>query len=249
VDLGALRLGFAFSLGTATFFAPCAFPLLPGYVAYYVGESDGTPRTVTRLRRAAVVGLLVSTGFFFVYATLAGVAVAVGTQALSGVSVLELVVGALLVALGIGMATGRFAPATHLPLPERRRSPAGYLLFGVVYAAAAAGCTAPLFVAVTSLGLSTGPVAALALLGAYASGMSVLMVGVTLAVALGHGTLVRRFAANSGRISRVAGVVLVVAGLVQVYYYLFVFDGLRTPLSVTTVSRRDRSLAPTLDSN
>lgn len=228
MDPGALRLGFAFSLGTATFFAPCAFPLLPGYVAYYVGESDGTSRPVPRLRRATVVGLLVSAGFFLVYAALAGVAVAVGTQALSGVSVLELVVGTLLVALGIGMATGRFTPSTHLPLPERRRTPAGYLLFGVVYAAAAAGCTAPLFVAVVSLGVSTGPVAAVALLGAYAGGMSVLMVGVTVAVALGHGTAVRRLGATGGRVSRVAGVVLVVAGVVQLYYYLFVFDGLAT---------------------
>jgi cytochrome c biogenesis protein CcdA len=31
------------------------------------------------------------------------------------------------------------------------RSPVGYLLFGVVYAVAAAGCTAPVFVAVAVL--------------------------------------------------------------------------------------------------
>jgi cytochrome c-type biogenesis protein len=228
VDPGPLRLGFAFSLGTATFFAPCAFPLLPGYVAYYVGESDGTPPVATRLRRAAVVGLLVSLGFFLVYGVLAGIAVAVGTRALRGISVLELLVGTLLIALGIGMATGRFAPSTHLPLPERRRTPAGYFLFGVVYAGAAAGCTAPLFVAVASLGLSTGPVAAVALLAAYATGMSFLMVGATLAVAFGHGAFVRRIGANPARISRVAGVVLAIAGVVQLYYYLFVFDGLRT---------------------
>jgi len=54
------------------------------------------------------------------------------------------------------------------------------------------------------------------------------MVGVTVAVALGHGAAVRRVGANGGRVSRLAGVVLVVAGVVQLYYYLFVFDGLAT---------------------
>ncbi len=33
-------LAFAASAGVATFFAPCAFPLLPGYVGYYLSESD-----------------------------------------------------------------------------------------------------------------------------------------------------------------------------------------------------------------
>ena len=53
--------GLAFSAGAATFFAPCAFPLLPGYVGYYLGKTgDGTPDgpLSTRLGRAAVVGLL-----------------------------------------------------------------------------------------------------------------------------------------------------------------------------------------------
>jgi len=226
MDLGALRLGFAFSLGTATFFAPCAFPLLPGYVAYYVGESGDVPSFWTRVRRGVVVGLLVSLGFFLVYAVLAGITVSIGTQILSGISTLELLVGGIMIVLGAGMATGRFAPSTHLPLPERRRSPAGYLLFGIVYALAAAGCTAPLFVAVASIGISGGPVGALAVFAAYAGGMSVLMVGVTLAVALGRGALVRRVSSNTGLISRVAGAVLVVAGIVQIYFFLFVFGGM-----------------------
>lgn len=226
MDPGTLRLGFAFSLGTATFFAPCAFPLLPGYVAYYVGNAEDEPRLSIRLGRAALVGLLVSLGFFLVYAALAGIAVSLGTRFLAGISTLELVVGTLLVVLGAGMATGRFAPSSHLPLPERRRSPAGYLLFGVVYAVAAAGCTAPLFVAVASIGLSSGPVAAVAVFAAYAGGMSTLMVAVTVAVALGRDALVRRVSANTGTITRVAGAVLVLAGVVQVYFYLFRFGGL-----------------------
>lgn len=233
MELGSLRLGFAFGLGTATFFAPCAFPLLPGYVAYYLGKtgSDDTTASpvVRRLGRAVVVGVLTSLGFFLVYAALAGFVLAVGTQALSNIAVLELVVGLLLIALGAGMAMGKLqASAMHVPLPERRRSAAGYVLFGVIYAAAAAGCTAPLFIAVASVAVSSGPVATLATLGAYAAGMSVLMIGVTTLTAVGRDALIRKLSARTGLITRVAGLVMIVAGFVQLYYYGFVYGGFRT---------------------
>ena len=231
IDLGSLELGLAFSFGTVTFFAPCAFPLLPGYVAYYLGTSgDDTSRPLpNRLGRAAYVGVVTSLGFFLVYGVLAVVAVAVGQQALRNVSVLELVVGVLLIVLGIGMALGRFqASSLHLQLPERERSTVGYLSFGVVYAAAAAGCTAPSFIAIVGLGLAGGPTSVAAMLGAYAAGMSVLMIGVTTLSAVGRDTLLRRVSARTGQITRLAGVVMVLAGIVQLYYFLFRFDGLAT---------------------
>jgi cytochrome c-type biogenesis protein len=126
------------------------------------------------------------------------------------------------------MATGRMqASSLHVQLPERRQSALGYVSFGVIYAAAAAGCTAPLFVAIASLAVGSGPAATVLTLGAYAAGMSVLMIGVTTLSALGRDTLVRKLSARAGLITRVAGGVMVVAGIVQIYYFLFVFDGLR----------------------
>jgi cytochrome c-type biogenesis protein len=221
-------VGFAFSLGVATFFAPCAFPLLPGYVAFFVGrESDdaGTPWP-RQLRQAVTVALVTSLGFLAVFGTLAAVVFALGSQVLGGIAVLELVAGAVLIALGAAMVAGR-SPLGHLQvaLPERRRGPVGYFAFGVVYAVAAAGCTGSLFVGVASLALA-GPADAVSLFGAYAGGMVLLMVGVTVLSALGRDALVRTAAANTGRITRVAGAVLVVAGVVQLYYFLVVFDGL-----------------------
>jgi len=230
ITFESLRLGFAFSLGTATFFAPCAFPLLPGYVAFYLGKTDEDSvegPLLGRLGRAVGVGLLTSLGFFLVYAALAGVVLAIGTQALANISLLELVVGLLLIGLGVVMASGRVDASTvHVPLPERRQSAVGYVSFGVVYAAAAAGCTAPIFIAIASLAVGSGPVATVVTLGAYAAGMSALMIGVTVLSALGRETLVRKLTPRTGLITRLAGVVMVVAGLVQLYYFLFVFGGL-----------------------
>lgn len=229
-DPGAYALvGFAFSLGAATFFAPCAYPLLPGYVAYFLGQDGGRRRSRRAdLRRAATVGAVVSAGFFAVYGVLAAVAATVGVRLLSNVAVLELVVGALLVALGAAMVAGWSLPTPRVGLPERRRSGLGFFLFGVIYAAAAAGCTAPLFIAVATRALAAGPAGAVATLLAYAAGMSVLMIVVTGLTALGRDALLRKFTHHAGRIERVAGALLIVAGLVQVYFFLFEFDGLAT---------------------
>ena len=114
-ELASLRLGFAFSAGVATFFAPCAYPLLPGYVAFYLGDAASDASAGVRLRRAGVVAALISSGMLVVYAALAVVVALVGTRPLSNLAVLELVVGAGLVVLGGAVAAD---PIGH---PSRRR--------------------------------------------------------------------------------------------------------------------------------
>jgi cytochrome c-type biogenesis protein len=213
--------------GVATFFAPCAYPLLPGYVAYFLADGDdGQTPLARRLRRALVVSAAVVAGFLVVFAVLAAVVAAVGTGPLRNVSVLELVVGVGLVVLGLGMATGRLQPATHVQLPERRRSVSGFVAFGVVYAVAAAGCTAPLFVGLAGVALAGGPATAVRVFGGYVAGMAGLMVAVTVLAALGRGALLRRLSGATGRLSRVAGVAVALAGVAQVYLFLFEFGGL-----------------------
>jgi len=225
------RIALAFSAGVATFFAPCAYPLLPGYVAYFLGSEDEESRPLrARLRRAGLVAVVTSAGFFLVYAVLAGTIAALGASALplQQISVLELVVGAGLIVLGVAMALGRVGMGQlHVALPERRRSVGGYFAFGVVYAAAAAGCAAPVFVGVASFAVSGAPPAlAAAMFVAYALGMVLLMFLVTGLAALGRDTVLRSISRRSGLLSRVAGVVIAAAGVLQIYLYLFRFGGL-----------------------
>ncbi|WP_267641630.1 cytochrome c biogenesis CcdA family protein [Haloarchaeobius amylolyticus] len=229
--LASSWLWYAFTLGAGAFFAPCAFPLLPGYVSYYVGTSAGEGdaghqqvSTATVLR-AVGVALLVSLGFFAVYGLLGGVVVALGTRYLQHIAILELVVGALMILLGAAMAAGVKVSLQQVVLPERERSASGYVAFGVVYAAAAAGCTAPLFFSVVLGALTTDPGAGIARLVAYAAGMSVLMILLTVATAVGRDVLVRRLTRNTGRITRAAGALLVVAGVYQIYLFFVEFDG------------------------
>lgn len=224
--LSELRLGFAAAAGAMTFFAPCAYPMLPGYVAYYLGDDTGDGRRA-RLRRATTVSVIASLGMFAVYLGLIGVVVAAGSEYLQRLVLLGAVVGVALIALGAamlgGVTNGRLAT---VELPERRRSYRGYFAFGVGYAIAAAGCTAPLFVAVVLSSLTVGAGAALLTVGAYAGGQAVMLVAVTAVTAIGRDSLLRRVVPRGPLLERAGGVLLIVVGFVQLYLFLVRYGGL-----------------------
>jgi cytochrome c-type biogenesis protein len=246
-------LVFALTAGGFTFFAPCAYPLLPGYITYYLGESTThqysdsgfnqdrgritnslakalgvilSPVLAVRLSRAIIVSIIVSAGFFVIYGVLAGVVAFLGAPLLTNISALELVVGVLLVMSGGLMAAGWEPPALRVPLPKRRRSKVGYFAFGVLYGAAAAGCTAPIFIGIAFQALSLGTGFSLLVFGAYAAGMSMLMMTVTIATALGQGVLLEWFSQHVSLVYRGAGVLLMLAGVAEIYLFLFRFNGL-----------------------
>ncbi|MFB6301207.1 MAG: cytochrome c biogenesis CcdA family protein [Halobacteriales archaeon] len=227
IELADLRIGFAFTAGIATFFAPCAYPLLPGYLAFFLGHGEDATDRSGDLPYAAMVGALASVGMLLVYSIIVAIVAGLGTQILANIAVLELVVGAILIGLGAIMALGKYSLLSlQVALPQRRRSPTSFLLFGVVYAVAAAGCSGPLFVGVALAALSGGPVVATLTLGAYATGMVGLMIGVTLLSSLGRDRIIRHLTGSADRLSRIAGVLLVAAGIIQVYLFLFRYGGL-----------------------
>lgn len=201
-------VAFAVSAGVATFLAPCAYPLLPGYVGYYVSREDAD------LGGAVVRGGAAAAGALVVLAGVTALLFTAGAAVVSRLTLLEPVVGVALVFLGALFALGR-APTLHLQLPQRRASVGGFAVFGGVYALAAAGCVVPVFVGVVtqSLTLSAGR-AAVALL-AYALAAAVPLAAVTVLGALGSDAF-RDLSRHVGSVQRVAGVVMVLAGLWQV---------------------------------
>jgi cytochrome c-type biogenesis protein len=237
-------LGLSFSAGVATFFAPCAFPLLPGYLSYFVSDtvsqSDGGRATVETsastagagglvarvrrpLARAALLSALAGLGMTLVYVGLAGTAAFLGAQALADIAVLEVVVGGVFLVAGGAMAAGWKPPRVTVRLPARERSLAGFFIFGVLYAAAAASCTAPLFIAVVLQGVSAGPLLGVGAAVAYALGMGTILAAVTGATALGGASITATLSAYTGRIYRVAGGLLAASGLAEIYYFFYGF--------------------------
>lgn len=199
---------FAGSTGLATFFAPCAFPLLPGYVGFYLSHDDRT--TVTDAVPAAAVA---AAGAVLALGGLLAVAASAGRRFLSALVWFEPVVGVALLLVGLAVATDR-APSAHVSLPRRPRSLAGFGVFGAAYAVAAAGCLVPLVTGVVAQAATLPAAGTAAALAAYVAGVATPLIGVTLLSAAG----VERWRAGGrhlGRVRVLAGAAMVLAGLGQ----------------------------------
>jgi cytochrome c-type biogenesis protein len=203
---------FAASAGVATFFAPCAFPLVPGYVGYYLRESDGDTSAVP-VAGAAALGALGALG------VIAALVLALGGPVKRSLPALEPVIGVGLVVAGSLTALGR-GPQLHVPLPGRPTSAGGFVVFGAVYAVAAAGCVVPLVVGVLTRALALPAGSSVLVLAVYALGVALPLVGVTLLVGAGVDAW-RDAGAYTRHIQVVAGVVMVLAGVGQVSLSVF----------------------------
>jgi cytochrome c-type biogenesis protein len=207
------QAAFAAGAGTAAFFSPCVYALLPGYVSYYVAsvEEESAP-----LAGATARGLAATAGAALTFGLLSVLAVVAGETVERAIPIIEPLVGVALVGLGL-LVFWKGAISPSAPLPKRRTSVVGFGLFGAVYAMAATACVLPVFlsVALQAVNLTVG--GTLVVLGAYAGTFGALMLAATVATAIGHDAVVSRMTAHTGLLTKAAGVVIVIAGLIQLY--------------------------------
>src|SRR5262249_9636483 len=129
-----------------------------------------------------------------------------------------LATGALLAVAGLLTLLG-----IHLRWPlhprvrvRRERRLGAMLLFGVGYGAASLGCTLPLFLALVGASLGGARVSVFA---AYATGMAVVLMALSVLVALAREGATRLVRPALPYMSRIAGVLLLASGGYLFYYW------------------------------
>lgn len=247
-------LALAFTGGLVATVNPCGFAMLPAYLSYFLGLSEpqagggsggGTAlretTTAGALASALRVGLIVAAGFLLVFGV-AGLLLGLGVQAIRpAIPWVAMVVGVGIAVLGVLMILGR-GPVLSGPGVRGwgggARSAGSVLVFGVSYAVASLSCTLPVFLAVVTAGTTRGGVlGVLATFATYAVGMIIPLLAITVALAVGKRSLVTRLRGAARYLGRVSGVVLVLAGIYIVGFWvvsLFTAPG-GTPAIVSEV--------------
>lgn len=218
-------LAVAFGAGMLATVNPCGFAMLPAYLSYFLGEPAGNdsgdiPRQLS-IPRALGVGAAVSAGFM----TLFGVAGALLSWASVGVYNIgpwvTLVIAVALIALGVAMLAG-WEPSVAVPHLEKGGKDRTFIsmyVFGISYAIASLGCTLPVFIATVSGTVRRhNAISGLAVYVAYGLGMALVLMALTVAIATARHSLVRMLRGVLPYVSRIAGALVLIAGLYVGWY-------------------------------
>lgn len=225
---------FALTAGMVAAFNPCGFAMLPAYLGYFLGTgADGEPTargTSANVLHALGVGAVVTGGFVAVFG-LAGVLITeFSLQVQRYAPWLTIVIGLALVPLGIAMLRG-WEPKISAPRLQRGgggRGLGSMFVFGISYATVSLTCTLPPFLAAVSTTFDQGSfTSGIAVFGAYAAGMGLVLMTLTVALGLARHSLVGRMRKALPYVNRAAGALVLTAGAYVAYYGYFDVQTLR----------------------
>ena len=214
-------LALAFASGMVATVNPCGFAMLPAYLGYFLGL-EGQGRDVqASVSRSLAVGLSVSGGFLVVFG-LAGLAIYhLQASIYEWVPWATIVIGLTLAVLGFAMLRG-FEPVVWLPKMQRGGRTTGggsMFVFGISYAVASISCALPLFTgAVVGTFRRENLVSSAAVFVAYALGMTLVLLVLTVSLGMARQGMVRRLRQALPYINRVSGVIIIIAGLYLAHY-------------------------------
>jgi cytochrome c-type biogenesis protein len=227
--------------GVASFFSPCAFPLLPSYLSfYYAAEAEESTQSEKKvgIGQGLKLGLASALGVMS-FALVLGLIIALlgagagKSLAISGaepnqfVRIFRGVVGVVLFTLGVFQLTGRtlkpkfvdaFAYRTRPQRNGRRSAATTLYLYGLGYNAAGMGCTGPILAGLMLAALTSGGfTSAITAFAIFASTMGVLMLIISILVAASRQSLIANLKAATPKIKWMSSILLLLVGLFNIY--------------------------------
>jgi len=215
-DLSGLTL--IFTAGALTLLSPCGFPMLPGYISYYMGAKAS-------LEKAVSGGVACTLGLLTVFSAIGVVVSTLGSLVSRYIPLLELVAGLIVIFMGISMiAEIRFPTFFTISRAPRQRGLIGVFLYGVVYGLAALGCSAPIFFSILFYAVSAGgPLYGMITFVVYAIGMGLPIIITTILVAKAKKFMLERMVKMIPWFQKISGIVLIIIGAYLIYFYYVSF--------------------------
>jgi cytochrome c-type biogenesis protein len=218
--MDGVPIGLALAAGTMAVVNPCGFALLPAYAGLLV-LGDEPPRRGVAVGRALGFAAAMTIGFVAVFGVFGLVLAPVAGAIQERLPWFTVVFGLVLAALGGWLVAGRSLPAPRIATRSGSltRSFGSMTLFGVAYALASLGCTiGPFLVTVVATFRSGSTSGGVAVFAAYALGMGLVVAAVSLSVAVARGSVVSALRRAGRLVSRLGGLLLLLAGGYVAYY-------------------------------
>lgn len=223
----SLGVAIAFSAGLLSFLSPCVLPLIPSYVTFVTGMSL---EDVQRSRRTAVVhSLLFILGFTLVFLALGATATVLGRVLLSQRMWIARIGGLLVILFGLYLLgvfnIGAFARERRWHITDKPLGYLGTVVVGVAFGAGWTPCIGPILGGIlTYTATQDSLIRGISLLFAYSMGLALPFFLAAIAIER-FLNLFQRFRGTMLWANRVAGVMLVLVGVLMMTNYLSVLSG------------------------
>ena len=213
------NLSLAYSAGLLAVLAPCALPMLPSFVSYFMNKENEQSSLVS----AIVFGFITVAGFLTVFLGI-GILPSFAVNIISNrISLVAPFIGAILIILGLGhMFSDAFynIPVIQTKAPEGTGLKSFYL-YGLGYGAASMACSFPVFVLLVLQSASAGGfVSILLMFLAYGLGAATVLVPLSVALTFSREIFYQRLIAVLPHMKKINAVILILAGAYMIYYGL-----------------------------
>ena len=214
------NLGLAYSAGLLAVLAPCALPMLPSFVSYYVKDD----RKGGGLLSAVSFGLITVFGFLSIFMIIGILPSFAINMVASKVNLLAPFIGVILMILGLGhLFSDMFykIPALNLVTPKGTGD-RSFFLYGFGYGAASMACSFPVFVLLVLQASTTGGfIGIVSMFAVYGVGAATVIIPLSVALTFSREIIYTRLMQLMPHMRKINSGILLLAGLYMVLsYYL-----------------------------
>ncbi len=217
-DAPSLGIFVAFLAGILSFLSPCVLPLVPSYVGFLTGMT--LDELSEKRRHALLHAVLFVAGFSLIFILLGAGATALGRTLRAYEVWITRIGGVLIILFGLYslgvLKIGAFSLDRRVHLQDKPMGYLGSVLVGIAFGAGWTPCIGPILGAILNLAIAEDNVQrGIVLLAAYSAGLAVPFLLAAVAVDRFLDWF-KRFRRYLPWVMRVAGILLVIVGLLMV---------------------------------
>ena len=210
-----VTFAFAYTAGLLSMLAPCAFAMLPSYIAWYLSKEERKES----IPRALANGVLATLGGGTVMGAI-GILAVLGIRTAGQLVYFRIIIGAVLIIMGALMLSGR-GISISLPITiSKKKGPLAVYIFGALYSLASLGCVASIYIGMVLLASAQSFGIATAAIIIYVLGMGTILIPLTLAISTSRTLIVTKLTNAMPYIKTISGIILVCMGLYLVMFGL-----------------------------
>jgi len=214
--MNTVNLSLAYTAGFLSVLAPCALPMLPSYITYFLGDDEKQGS----LRSSVVFGLTTSAGFLTIFLVIGILpSFALNTIA-SKLTLISHFLGVILIIMGVGslLSDHLFNIPVIQTATSRKKGMRAFYLYGLGFGAASMSCSFPIFMLlVLQSATAGGAVSILLMFAAYGLGASTVIVPLSVALSFGKEVIYHRLTTVIPHIQKINAAILIIAGAYMVY--------------------------------